>query len=758
MPEAASQPSASWVTRRSRPSAITIAKAHNRSAPSPQPKNAVWRRPHFTPGLPTSFNHDKLRSQPIAPSDLSHSFLDFPRALHCDSPVRSAFLIPDAQKKGKRSRERVGQLPAAPVLVPSPAFPLSAPNHHHWPSYATELINPQPWSSSIETLYSNLGNPVHRAPLSDISHSRCPSLTSSVQTHLTSAAGSCHPTPLPSPPGTERSGVNTGQPSAMGLGGKRGYTNIRFDTDPRSNRSQSPPLGSGSRPSRQRSAGLSGKQGQPQACAQTSCNHHPSPAKFTQPVTTELIYSPHYLEPYNSCEAIMLPRPRLRSRSLGNTPAFVVERVHAAPERFWRHDTENGRTSAVHLVPMSETTPSSYQGRCRAQTQAECTKPVSSSSRDARLVLHESIPPPLPPKEPAHPSSGLLPIKPLPPTPSFITTRDEEARLSADSIEQLEAPELLALNRQIEDERTAWREQYHTSLDASLGQLRERLSPCFKGLTETESVESKRQMQPRASALDEAQVAHTSSMLHRFWDGACRQETFEVVRETSNSPYNSLHTTVSSPDLGGSQAAGAQCLPLVRDVATRFSSLGRTSRAHGLSEHAIKSHQRPSSANHSNSTDKNKIPVASSGAFRAPLGRGRMLVSDEPVIIGMPIKHVESNGMGMVSTTTETQPSRTPGKVEPLNEAAICTARRVQVSGYRPGGSQEDIKAQLGEHQGLPVRQRSASHRSTDGLQEVGGDRRGWSGSCTNTILNGQLVMPNSLPDPTRSEPPKAVT
>ncbi|SPO21033.1 uncharacterized protein UTRI_00510 [Ustilago trichophora] len=711
-------------------------------------KQSSWQRPHISPGLPTSYHHDLHRAQSASPSASSKPLPPLPHALRTDSTASLPHPSPAIRRSSISRTEGIDHHRSLPVLTPSPALHFEVLKDQTWPRHLVGSLSPSsskpPSIASIHTDSRN--NSLRRASSTERSynHSRNPSLTFSAQTHPTSTEGS-RPASAQS---IEPPGLSTGGDLGMRFGIRRDNRDkIRFDTNPASNQasprlptSRSQPILLTPPPPTEQSA--------PQERPLERGRARPlGQAVRTSLVTTDLVYGPRYLEPYNSCEAIMLPRPRLRSRSLGTAPAIVVERVHAAPERFWQRETGDNGTVRVQLAPRSSVVPSPYGRGGRTRAQSEVAQPFSPLIKDPRLVLHEHIPPPLPPKDSPLPSSGLLPSKPLPPTPSPIASPfDNTGRESADSLEHLEAPELLERNREIDRDREAWREEHRASLGANAVPLRDRLSPCLRDPSDNGTVGSLGRRRNEGAFSDSGHDSYTNPIkVHRLWNEDGSEQTFLVVHRQHRHPYSNRNRSVSSPDLRGAAAVSAQRPPFVQNLASRLSGLASKSRGRVTSTEASKTQGRQSALQTtSGSKPDPRTPPHSAPHLERPFGRERRLVSDETVIIGKFPEPVErSHG---VAVNPEAQMD------DITNGASIQSAQRVPISRYRPAGTRDEIKAQLGDQTKQYTRQRTKSHRGGFGEQETGRDRLSWIDPGSNTVMQGDLIIPSSVRTRTRSD------
>lgn len=666
---------------------------------------ANFQRPQIGSGLPTSYKHDSHRVKSSSTSKLSSSIGSIPRTwLHhgaaspqLPTPPLSASSAALEGAKVRRS--------ASPALVQSPPLHFEVVRDQPWSTYISETRGPSSRPSSAGSIYgTSLTSSVHRAYESDIGHSRGPSFANTIQTQATSVGDSCYPSRPPSASGNENPISAEELNRSMRLRGQRhNHERVRFDTT--SPRNQHLPGSSTSQP-QSILTGPSSQRSHPAFQHDSAHNHawrtqDSASANRVPSVTTELIYGPRYLEPHNSCEAILLPKPRLRSRSLGSTPAIVVEKVYAAPERFWQRNVDAKEGNQLHVVPRLRVG-AHFNGRPdQAQTQVEVQQPVRSPRRDPRLVLHESIPPPVPPKDAALPSSGLLPIKPLPPTPTPPTPipaaslEGLDSRASEDSIEYLDTPELLQRNRKLEEERQAWREEYRNSLGANAVPLRDRLSPCLKD----PSLDAMDRRRLEGPSSDITHNAYPSPIrVHRVWNEDGTEQTFLVVQSKHRHTYSNQRMSASTPDLRLDSIA--QRPPFIQGLAERFSSLTGRSRGRSAGDEAAKPGARLLSSLRSpaaQSADSKSPPHTTVDTTRS-FGRERRLVTHETVIIGKsPEPWQAAEGKDSQEKLGALRPTKS-FVVEAMTGTGVETSHRGPLVAYKPPSTLDELKAQLGDH------------------------------------------------------------
>ncbi|SNX81765.1 uncharacterized protein MEPE_00470 [Melanopsichium pennsylvanicum] len=702
-------------------------------------KHVLWRRPQMSPGLPTSYSHDLSRFQASSSLCSPAPSPQTLQALHIDSTASSPCLSVRSRQSSITKFQGPTRHSSMPALIPSPALHFETRDNHPWPrQIAASIASPSRPSSIACVQTSSRNNSPHRASSSGHSHSRGPSLSHSIQTQRTSTQGSRPSSVI----GYDNPKPGTSRDPSMGSRALRDvHDGDRFETGPASVQpaprlSALPPrpiLLSQAAPQDGDTVHERPQEAREQRRAQPSPND-----ATTSLVMTEIERSPHYLEPYNSCEAIMLPRPRLRSRSLGN--AIVVQRVHAAPERFWHRESTGNSNARVRLAPTSSVTASPERLGSRLRTQSESAQP-----KDARLVLHERIPPPVPielipppvpPKDFALPSSGLLPSKSLPPTPSPAASPNTDAkRESDDSHERLEAPELLQRNREIDEERQAWREEHKSSLGANIIPLRDRLSPCLRDPSQDEFPRNRRAEGARSNSTYDIQASPIK--VQRVWNQDGTEQTFLVVHRQHGHLYSSKKMmSVSSPDLRAVHASHSQRSHLGKSLATRLTGLtGLTSKARGRASSKLQDSPLPPARDTSTLQAAAKSPSVSATSLGPTSGRERKLVSDETVIIGkfpQPVQRNESEGiaLGIESRFDDTM-------------LATSTVQREPCSGYRPAGTHDEIKAQLSERSPALIRRGTGAHPDTNPDQTQRVDRLTWLDPGSNTFMQDQFMMPS---------------
>ncbi len=690
------------------------AVAHSRSSILEKRQKDPWQRPQALSGLPTSYSHDRLRRLTAATPTSTQSPPPLPKALQADSAPSLDRPSPTSRQGQTSCSERPSRQRSLSSLSPSPAIHFEVVADQSWPHYVSEILASSPRRTSITSSRSHSRNgSLGGLRSSNHGHSRETSQASSAQTYPTSSGSSCQPSRQPSGSGSpvaSRARDNTRSTMAKNvLDG--------VEADPADHALHSSTAREQPRP---HPTILEPSQASRDVAThdQQHSTHSPVRSQFELPhnppriVTTELVYGPRYLEPHNKCEAIMFPRPRLRSRSVGTTPAIVVEKVHSAPERFWQRDTGGDSEATGRLAPMSSIAVSTQQRSARSRAQSEHGHLTIPLTKDSRLVLHDTIPPPLPPKDTPLPSSGLLPSKPLPvvptPSPPPPPPKDEEAHTSAETVELLEPAELLERNRQIDTERQAWRDEYRSSIGANSAPILDRLSPCLKDPSSpipTANVSKKRQeggapTQPQDTRVPPIRV-------HRVSDKDGTEQTFLVVSSQPTHPYMSKKMTASSPDLRS--ASRSQRPQLVNQLASRLSGLAyRTSsksRGRGVSLEAAESQdQRQAPSPGPTTTDSR----ASIGTGRI-LGKERKLVTDEVVAICRQGEQPPDGEMA-VTGDRDTAQSLEVQAVSQNGEAGMGIRPRPQPSSYRAGGSRNEIIAQLGEQHSMLTKPRYSRH------------------------------------------------
>ncbi|KAJ1031616.1 hypothetical protein NDA13_002007 [Ustilago tritici] len=706
-----------------------------------------FHRPRIESGLPTSYRHNLHRARSASTSSLSPSLGSVPCSLRNHGTASHHSSLPSGLLDGAET-----QYTSPPALVPSPALHFEGSRDQPWSSYiSASFPHPSRPSSAASGYGYSHSSSVHRASSSNFTHSRGPSLATTVQTHPTSVGNSCHPSRPSSVLGIENPISSAAQDAAMRIGGRRyHHDRVRFDDNISSNQYSTYLDASRSRPILLSESSPQAQGGLPQRPPAHNSQEHEqhSQSKYRAPsLTAELVYGPRYLEPYNSCEAILLPRPRLRSRSLGSTPAIVVEKVYAAPERFWQRNVAASEADRLHVVPKSTLDASTTGHFDRLQLPSERTQLRQFPSKDARIVLHESIPPPVPPKDAALPSSRLPHTKPLPPTPTPSTPtpaaspQNDAGRASEDSIELLDASELLQRNRDLEEERQAWREEYRNSLGVNAIPLRDRLSPC---LTDPSSEGSGRR-HVNGSASDNTHDANVNPIrVHRVWNEDGTEQTFLIVQSKRRRTYSIHNMSISTPDLcleGATQRPNP-----VRALAARFSSL--TGRARGRSAAAEtpkpSSCLLPTSQRSSEPSMHRKTPSHATVDTVRSFGRERKLVSNETVIIGKSPKPIQGTNNG-AHVKLGALRVMTPPVAQAITRTEVHATHRAPLTGYRPPLTLDDLKAQLGDHPYSAVRQEvSAGFHAERDLSEAR-IRHAWIDPGASTILQDELVPTGAM-------------
>lgn len=668
---------------------------------------ASWQRPFIASGLPTSYHHDHHRRQSSTISTSSRVSSD----LSLSSQTQ---LAPASRQSQPAQTVRCGGLDshrASPILLPSPPLRFDKIQKHAWPRDVASALGTH--HKPVRSATTSTASPsilLRKAASSgNIGHSLGQAHPYSAQTDPVWIKKGTQP-----PRSTSMQGGVAYNPSqsfrADSLGKRRApdesaprRSSTRFISDPQHVVFMHPGEAEGVE-----------DLGHQHDARRTGGGTRSGQSSRTPFLTTELVYTLRYLEPYNSCEAILMPKPRLRSHSMGTAPGLVVEQVHAAPERFWQRDSAPLGGDVAHVTRSNAIT-SSNTRYDRARRQSEYPELAALSGRDSRFALHESLPPPLPPKETALPSSGLLPVKSLPPTPTQLRAPatptqlrspadvSNEGRDSSDSMENLESPELLERNREIERDREAWRRHHRSSLGASAAPLLGRLSPCLQDPSFEASLSKKRSEGAFSEGMHDSDEGPIR--VHRVKSNGGTEQTFLVVHSQPKHPYSNGKLSVSSPDLLGSQSFGNRRRPLVQSLAARVSSF--RNRSTGQDRRRDTFHELTQEKDHRQILPQG--PVASNAEVVASprsaidegraLGRDRNLVSDETVIIGKPITPKEGNGMPPLARDRTSRAAE--GRVDvPTNEATDRPVRRMPMS-YKPAGTRDEIKARLADQSRL---------------------------------------------------------
>lgn len=462
-------------------------------------------------------------------------------------------------------------------------------------------------------------------------------------------------------------------------------------------------------------------------------------------VAVEFVTSPNYLEPYNSCEVLMFPRPRLRSRSVGTAPLFTVEKFHALPERLWQKSADNDGAPPIRVARMSTTNArnkASLPERC-ASSQVNLN-PTSNPRRDHRLTLHENLPPPPLPKASPVPGPDHYTTKPLPPTPPPTTSPMlRVSQDSIDSLELLEASELLERNRELEQDRKAWREEYRTSLRVNSSPLFDRISPCLSDPSSLAAHREASSLPGSANDLDKSAIR-----VHRLWNKDGEQKTLLVVHARHDSPFGKLKSR-STPNLREGTDAGPQSGSLIKQLSQRLSSFATSKRPSA-----------PVSARRRGALlscqDSKRLSRPSAGIPRAVM-KERQLVTDETIIIGRPELTDDVPKKG------EWQPHEgavQPGSqmVQAAAEPAATVARHsfASRSDYRPAGTRDEIKAHLGERPPSAWPHRDWYDHFDKKILSLGAISQTWIDPGSATAVQGELIVPGSSPARQPTTPPSS--
>lgn len=352
------------------------------------------------------------------------------------------------------------------------------------------------------------------------------------------------------------------------------------------------------------------------------------------------------------------------------------------------------------------------------------------SLKDYRLKFHQNIPPPLPPKDSPLPSSDLLPAKPLPSVPPPYTVPLHRASQgSFESIELLDAVEILQRNEELEKERSAWREEARTGVGVDYNALRDRFSPCLRD----PSIPSSSREADAVS--DDAREVDTSPIrVHRMRNKDGSEHTVLVVHSRPDHPYANQGVSVSSPDLRQGRSVASRRVPFVKHFAQRLGSLATSRPDRSPSATGPKR----SSASAQNDAHKSPQPTPATGRL---FGKERKLVTDETVIIGKPLK--PTIGAGMVSGQEDGKEQEIASQEghQVLENATVHATRRDSLSRYRPAGTRDEIKAQLSEGEPSVWGRKSVSSLSAGEVH----DAITWIDPGSNTIVQGNIILPSSF-------------
>ncbi|SJX60489.1 uncharacterized protein SRS1_10112 [Sporisorium reilianum f. sp. reilianum] len=721
------------------PSSVQRLRSHTSDMsgmPRSEDSNSLLRqRPRVLSGLPTSYHHNRDRSQ-------SSSLPDSSRSSH--SPSQSFGSIATQITLASAEEDSAKSSSSRPFLSSSPALHLVNIDRP-WAHWVSDYAGKSTSSATVATNHTRVPSNSVRdtSSSSDHSHShghsRHPSLSFSVATRPSSPDSRLEPYRSDYPPDTERPTRSEKQRTTVREHGMRNpFEEGHNDVVPHTRaRSDSAPV----------SQSLPNLFAAPAAATQhvawERAAPNPAPGSHatlphgtnTALVITNGVGSPCYLEPYNSCEAIAFPRPRLRSRSLATHPTIVVEKVHAAPERFWQRPDHGYEAENVAVAPRSSILRSGERANEHLEPPSAVPSQamqLSASAKDQRLKLHENIPPPLPPKDSPLPSSGLLPQKPLPSVPlPHSAPLPRASQDSFDSIELLDADELLQRNEELEQERRAWREEAQSGLGVDYNALRERFSPCLRDPSLATS-----NRQEDATSADAHEAGASPIRVHRMWNKDGTEHTVLVVHSRNGHPYGNQRMSVSSPDLGEGRGTASRRVPLVKHFAQRLGSFATGRRARASATGKDRS---SSAAQH----DAREPPQSTSGSGRSFV-KERKLVSDETVIIGKPPESANAAGVvaGQVGKN-EPQMALQEGR-QALEHASVQASRRESLSMYRPAGKKDEIKAQLSEAMPPIWRHRkSGAPRSAGEEHEV--DALTWIDPGSSKVMQGKLILHESF-------------
>lgn len=697
----------SWRVRHMR--SHTSASSASSAAPLSDPSdNLARQRPQVVSGLPTSYSHhrDHSKSAPLPESShLSQSQSQSQSQSHTQ-----------AQHSGSTAaQETSAKSPFRPFLSSSPAIHFGNLDRP-WAHWLSDDTAKSAGSAAGASNHSRAPSNSLREPPSstDYSHSRYPSLSFSVATRPSTPDSSLEPSRSTCITSAEKQARPEAQPARAiehSLGDS--FEELRGDTGPTTRaRSDSAPM-SRSLPNLFAAPATTTTQQHvawgPKVPQQGQGSQATVPqGANTALVITDSVRSPHYLEPYNSCEAIAFPRPRLRSRSLATTPSIVVEKVHAAPERFWQTTAQGKGAERMQIAPRSSILRSAEAPHDDLQPSTSSSGQAGAarfSAKDYRLKLHETIPPPLPPRDSPLPSSGVLPPKPLPASPlpqAAPSSQPHTAPLprmsheSFDSIELLDAAELLQLNEELEQERRAWREESRTGMNVDYNALRDRFSPCLRD----PSLANSSRHGSAVSVGGDLEADTSRVRVHRMFNKDGSEHTVLVVRPRQGHPYGSQRMSVSSPELRKGRDTSPKRVPLVKHFAQRLGSFATSRRPPRTSATTSQEHG-----------DARKSPRLTPGADRS-FGKQRKLVSDETVIIGKPPEPTNGVGTAMGQWESKEQEATSQEGRRALEHATVPETRRASLSKYRPAGTKDEIKAQLSESVPPMWRRQSGAPRS----------------------------------------------
>lgn len=557
------------------------------------------QRPALSPGLPNSYQNNG-RTDPPLDADLAVT-LEESQLRPALTVGLGSFGAPKAGEGTIKSRKSdVDQWRQPPRMVPSPALHI-------------EMLKDVPWPRVTSPPFQT--RPTTNAP----AHSRTQSAqtTTTTSSHFSRGSSVTFPTTAPS---SQESCINVaGSPAEKAqrgaTGSRRGFGTV-----------------SGSISDTSLTNKLSGEFHKGEKEQHDGSRHiRAQSGSRSIVVTVEQSYSYQILEPVSKCEAIMLPRPRLRSRSMEARSAAVVTAIHAAPERVWHRDRRPSVGQAAFLT--TRTAPIGTSGRVVHFSRSKSiAPPPSKPESDIRLKLHASMPPPVPPKDHLSMHASTKPLPPIPtPYPWKVTFSVDRER--AESLELLEAAEILELNRQLDAERQAWRHQHSSSIGSHGSPFFDRLNPCLLDPSDAGVATTLTNRRVRRAKSDLRRPSEGSVKVERLWNPDGRDSTFLVAQPQQPNIYTSRRMSASSPALvQGQDERQVQRHGLLRQFATGLSTMVK--RGNALERRSKMPDTGFTFPKHNDGGLGPKAASTSQLIGLHAFGKERRIIVEEPIVIG----------------------------------------------------------------------------------------------------------------------------
>ncbi len=551
------------------------------------------QRPGLSPGLPISFQ-SKHRHDPLLSAYLEGTMAESrPRPAQADGP---------AEEVDKSRRRGVDGWRQPPRMVPSPVLHIEMMKDVPWPRVTSPPSQTRPTSNA----------PAH-------SRTQSAQTTTTTSSHFSRGSSVTFPSTAPS---SQESCINVAGFAAAKVqrgaaGSRRGFGTVIGSISDASLKNE-------------HSGGVQKREKEQH---DGSRHIHAQSGSRSIVVTVEQSYSYHILEPVSTCEAIMLPRPRLRSRSMGAKSGAAITTIHAAPERVWHRDRRPGAGQAAILT--TRATPIGTSGKVvhfsRSKSDAP---PPSKPESDPCLQLHASMPPPVPPKDPLCLSAHMA-TKPLPPIPTpypwKVTFSVDRER--AESVELLEAVEILELNRQLDAERQAWRHQHSSSIRSHGSPFFDRLNPCLLDPSEAGVATTLTNRRVRKAKSDLRHPVEGLVKVERLWIPDGRDQTFMEAPPQQSNIYTSRRMSASSPALvQGREEPRMQRHSLLRHLATGLSTMVK--RGDSQQRRNKVSDTKFTFPKHSDGGQGLDAASTSQLVGSKAFGNGRRIVAEEPIVIG----------------------------------------------------------------------------------------------------------------------------